>query len=216
MPEGTKICSVKISGSCWYFFRRRRVIARTYQTYTKTNQETGEVYSGKTSETGTPEENVAARDSGRQKNAEGVWPQVNDPIKRQKRKSGDFVQINLDGGFHSYARVLGEAQFAFYDSRTTNDWLVDRISASAILFSVAVMNHAVTRGRWKIVGHIPLEEALLVPRPRFMQDALNPHTFSIYERGAIRPATRERNASALNVPRYGIRRTLKIVFVTIT
>jgi len=53
------------------------------------------------------------------------------------------------------------------------------------------MNHAVTRGRWKIVGHIPLEEALVVPRPHFIQDALKPESFSIYERGAIRPATKE-------------------------
>ena len=116
---------------------------------------------------------------------------MNDKPKRQKRKKGDIVQIDLGDGFHSYARVLEEAMFAFYDSRTANDLPVDQIISCRILFSIAVMNHAVMRGRWKIVGHIPLEEALVVSRPRFIQDALKPESFSIYERGAIRPATRE-------------------------
>jgi hypothetical protein len=116
---------------------------------------------------------------------------VNDKPKRQKRKKGDVLQIDLGDGFHSYARVLEEALFAFYDSRTANDLPVDQIIFCPILLSIAVMNHAVTRGRWKIVGHIPLEETLVVPRPRFIQDALKPESFSIYERGAIRPATRE-------------------------
>lgn len=44
---------------------------KTYQTYTKTNAKTGEVYSGRTSGTGTPLQNVARRDRGHQKNSEG-------------------------------------------------------------------------------------------------------------------------------------------------
>jgi hypothetical protein len=116
---------------------------------------------------------------------------VNARVKRQKRRRGDVVQIHLGDGFHSYARVLEEALFAFYDSRTTDDWPIDKIIACQILFSIAVMNHAVTRGRWKIIGHLPLDEALLVARPQFMQDILKPESFSIYERGKIRPATKE-------------------------
>jgi RHS repeat-associated protein len=37
---------------------------KTYQTYTKTNPDTGQVYSGRTSGTGTPLQNIANRDSG--------------------------------------------------------------------------------------------------------------------------------------------------------
>ena len=36
-----------------------------------------------------------------------------------------------------------------------------------------------------------MEETLLVPQPHFIQDALNPRSFSIDERGAFRPATKE-------------------------
>jgi hypothetical protein len=45
---------------------------KTYQTYTKPNPETGEVYSGRT--TGTPEGNVAARDAGHHMNEKGFKP----------------------------------------------------------------------------------------------------------------------------------------------
>jgi RHS repeat-associated protein len=46
-------------------------VQKTYQTYTKTNPETGEVYSGRTSGTGTPKENLAARDGGHHRNKDG-------------------------------------------------------------------------------------------------------------------------------------------------
>lgn len=47
---------------------------KTYQTYTKTNPETKKVYSGRTSGTGTPDQNVARRDRNHHMNAKGYGP----------------------------------------------------------------------------------------------------------------------------------------------
>lgn len=47
---------------------------KTYQTYTKVNPETGQVYAGRTSGYGTPLENIAARDSGHAYNDLGFGP----------------------------------------------------------------------------------------------------------------------------------------------
>ncbi len=47
---------------------------KTYQTYTKRNPYTGEVYSGRTSGTGTPEENVEDRDRKHHMNPKGFGP----------------------------------------------------------------------------------------------------------------------------------------------
>ena len=47
---------------------------KTYQTYTKTNPDTGKVYTGRTSGTGTPEENIAARDDGHHMTKKGYGP----------------------------------------------------------------------------------------------------------------------------------------------
>ncbi|MFA5420066.1 MAG: RHS repeat-associated core domain-containing protein, partial [Bacteroidales bacterium] len=48
--------------------------SKTYQTYTKVNSKTGEVYSGRTSGTKTPRENVEARDKNHHKNKDGFGP----------------------------------------------------------------------------------------------------------------------------------------------
>jgi len=108
-----------------------------------------------------------------------------------KRRLGDIVRIDLGDGFHAYARVLEEAIFAFYSIRSKEEVAAEEVIRERVVFQVPVMRHAVTRGRWKVIGNIPLEENLKSPRPRFMQDILSPENFSIYEKGAIRPATRE-------------------------
>ena len=47
---------------------------KTFQTYTKTNADTMQVYSGRTSGTGTPQQNVARRDAGHHMNDQGYGP----------------------------------------------------------------------------------------------------------------------------------------------
>ena len=54
-----------------------------YSTYTKTNPDTGEVYTGRTSGTGTPAENVANRDRGH-RGKEGFGPAVIDVSSTNK------------------------------------------------------------------------------------------------------------------------------------
>jgi RHS repeat-associated protein len=52
--------------------------AKTYQTYTKTNPLTGDVYTGRTSGYGTPAANVARRDASHHMNSKGYGPAVLD------------------------------------------------------------------------------------------------------------------------------------------
>lgn len=83
----------------------------TYQTYTKEHPETGEVYSGRTSGKGTPEENVAARDAGHHKNADGFGPAKLD----KSSKSSDAIRgreqqlIDHHGGAKSTGGTSGNA-----------------------------------------------------------------------------------------------------------
>jgi len=111
--------------------------------------------------------------------------------KRQIRNLGDIVKIDLEDGFHAYARVLEEAMFAFYDCRTKEDLGIEQVAAAPVLFQIAVMDHAVKRGRWPVVGHLPLDSKLAAPPPRFIQDVNRPDSFSIYQHGIIHPATKE-------------------------
>jgi hypothetical protein len=112
-------------------------------------------------------------------------------MARQRRIVGDVVRIDLGDGTHTYARVLAEASFAFYDARSRVDLSAEEVVGKPVLFIVAVMNHAVTRGRWPRVGHVALEEKLATPPPTFIQGAIDGRQFRIYEKGTMRPATRE-------------------------
>jgi hypothetical protein len=111
-------------------------------------------------------------------------------MKAQKRRVGDIVKIPLGDDTHTYARVLPEASFAFYDSRGTDEMEIDRIVDLPILFFAAVLHRAIKSRRWAVVGHISRDDGLRAPA-QFIQDPLNKNSFSIYEDGQIRPATRQ-------------------------
>jgi Immunity protein 26 len=116
---------------------------------------------------------------------------VNRKRKSQKRVVGDIVRIALGDGFHIYARVLEEALFAFYDCRVPDELPIAQIIASPILFFVPVTRNAVELGRWVVVGNAPLDSVLSNPPTRFIQDIQRKNSFSIYDKGQIRPATKE-------------------------
>jgi hypothetical protein len=111
--------------------------------------------------------------------------------KRHSRRLGDVIQIDLGDGLCAYARVLGEATVAIYDCHCEVERPIGEILKQRVLFQVAVMNWAVKKGRWRVIGRAPLEDDLAVLRPKFIQDPLNNTQFSIYEHGAIRPASRD-------------------------
>ena len=65
---------------------------KTYQTYTKKNEKTGEVYTGRTSGRGTPQQNVANRDKNHHMNDKGFGP------------------AKLDKSSSNYAAIRGREQ----------------------------------------------------------------------------------------------------------
>lgn len=111
--------------------------------------------------------------------------------KRQKRVIGDIVEIPLQDGFNAYGVTLGEATYAFYDLHAKNRQNLELIVGRPILFRVAVMDSAVKKGKWLIIGRTELTPELSKLPPKFIQDSIREDQFSIYENGKIRPASRE-------------------------
>ena len=112
-------------------------------------------------------------------------------MKRQRRRAGDVVRIDLGGGFHTYARVLHGASIAFYDCRLVAEASLPEILASQILFLIEVMNYAVKTGRWPVVGHEPLSSQAFILPPKFIQGPIDKTIFSDDENG-ISVDTKER------------------------
>lgn len=82
---------------------------KTYQTYTKTNIKTGEVYSGRTSGYGSPSQNVAARDINHHMNSKGFGPAVLDRSSTNAAAIRGREQILIDsfGGAKSMGGTSG-------------------------------------------------------------------------------------------------------------
>ncbi|WP_010176100.1 hypothetical protein, partial [Bacillus coahuilensis] len=80
-----------------------------YQTYTKTKPITGEVYTGRTSGTGTPLENIAKRDANHHMNNEGFGPARLDKSSTNKDaiRGREQQLIDLNGGAKSKGGTSG-------------------------------------------------------------------------------------------------------------
>ena len=85
--------------------------SKTYQTYTKTNPVTGEVYSGRTSGKGSPADNVRNRDSNHHMNNKGFGPAKLDKTTDNYYAIRGREQMLIDyyGGAKSVGGTSGNA-----------------------------------------------------------------------------------------------------------
>ena len=84
---------------------------KTYQTYTKTNPTTGEIYSGRTSGMGTPAENLRIRDAHHHMNEKGFGPAVLDESSSNYAaiRGREQMLIDANGGAKSIGGTSGNA-----------------------------------------------------------------------------------------------------------
>lgn len=118
----------------------------------------------------------------------------NEGMKRQQRTIGSILSIDLEDGYYNYAQIL-EFGIAFFDIHVKESKLVslDSLLEKPILFIVEVYNDVITRGRWVKIGKLPIRKDLEILPMEFIQDALNPQNFELYNprTGEIIPSTRE-------------------------
>lgn len=114
-------------------------------------------------------------------------------MPKKKPTPGTILKIPFDDTVHTYARVLRHPFIAVYDCKTSEDVTsLEEIIAKEILFVVAVMDRAVTGGRWKAVGALPLKDGEIPIPDQFMQDMFNPNNCQIIDSsGNVREATIE-------------------------
>ncbi len=92
---------------------------------------------------------------------------------RQKRRVGDIFKIDLGDGSWAYGRVLKEPLVAIYDLKTSKEVPLQTIISSPVAFKVWVMNSAITKGIWPVIGNAPLTPDLEVQPPFFKRDPLS-------------------------------------------
>ena len=110
--------------------------------------------------------------------------------KRIKRKEGDVLVIALEAGSYCFGRVLPSPLIAFYDINTKAVPSIDDIISAPILFKLWVMDYAVKRGRWEVIGSRELDTTLTAPVKFFKEDTIS-KSLSIYYQNKEIPASRE-------------------------
>ena len=113
--------------------------------------------------------------------------------KRIRRKVGAVVSIALEDGEYVFGHVLEEPLIVFYDLKVSELPDVETIVQQPVLFKLWVMNHAVTSGRWPVIGQQPLTDDLKKPVVMFKLDPIK-KSYSLYQQGRDIPATREQVA----------------------
>jgi hypothetical protein len=76
--------------------------------------------------------------------------------KNVRRREGDLLAIDLGDGRLSYAQVAAEPLMVFFEGCFANNLTPEEIGGLPILFRLWVANHAITRGRWSVVGRAAL------------------------------------------------------------
>lgn len=101
----------------------------------------------------------------------------------KKTKPGDLIRVPISDELHTYARILVDGSYAFYDCPSRKERVdYEEILKSDILFTAHVNIHAVKSGKWKVVVNIPLEPALSKFYPNyFMPAPTNPVNIGFYK-----------------------------------
>lgn len=101
--------------------------------------------------------------------------------KRQTRTVGSIVKIDLSDNTFLLAQILDDG-LAFFDYKSNHlpdnlNFLLD----TPILFILSVYHDVITKGRWLKVGKIPIRQDLQNQPLKFIQDALEPENFELYD-----------------------------------
>ncbi|MBW1617528.1 MULTISPECIES: immunity 26/phosphotriesterase HocA family protein [Empedobacter] len=114
-------------------------------------------------------------------------------MKSQRITKGSILEISIDNRYYIYAQILGKSSYVFFDYKSV-DKIVDLnlLKDKKILFIISVFDQIITKGEWPKVGKLDIRKELEVLPMNFIQDALNPTNFELYNpnTGEIVPITK--------------------------
>jgi hypothetical protein len=118
---------------------------------------------------------------------------VKKEMAKQKRTAGSILEIDLGNGYYNYAQIIN-ADILFFDIYTAERISdVNVLNDKKPLFFLGVYDKAITGGRWKKIGSLPIKDAYKQTPMKFIQDALQPEKFELYDpnTGETLPASRK-------------------------
>ncbi|WP_162301327.1 immunity 26/phosphotriesterase HocA family protein [Nitrincola tibetensis] len=112
-------------------------------------------------------------------------------MTRAKRwTEGNVVAVPLEDGGFGFGVVVEEPLVAFFTRRANTKEMPADISSAAIAFSVWVMNNAIGKAHWSIVGTIDLPSHVELDPWFFKKDIIS-GKYSLYRHLEEKPALRD-------------------------
>ena len=114
-------------------------------------------------------------------------------MKRQQITKGSILEIPIDKEYYVYAQILFNANYVFFDYKTTVP-LTDftPLKTAPILFIVALYADVVNRGQWLKVGKMDIRDECQVLSLKYIKDVID-GSFRLYDpnTGEMRDAAKE-------------------------
>lgn len=106
----------------------------------------------------------------------------------QKIVPGDIFEIDMKDGSYCYGRVLLNL-YGFYDLQVNHRPQFEEIVNHPMIFKIWVMDYAIERGVWKVIGNFCLTQELTVAPRFFKKDALSGKLSITFDGSQEIPAT---------------------------
>jgi Immunity protein 26 len=108
----------------------------------------------------------------------------------KRRLVGQVVKIDLKDGTCCFARVLKRPLFAFYGKlyNLNDNPSIEEICKLPIIFKIDVMDYAISREIWQVIGHASLSDDLKILPRFFKQDMMSDELFIYHEIPELAPS----------------------------
>jgi len=93
-------------------------------------------------------------------------------VSKVRCREGDFLKIDLGNGCQQYAQVASEPLMVFFGDGSADDLAPEDLRRLPVLFRLWVANHAVTTGRWPVIGRAALTRENRAEPFFYKQDAI--------------------------------------------
>lgn len=112
---------------------------------------------------------------------------------KQRRTIGSILEIDLGNGFYNYAQIIND-DILFFDicvNKRLEDLTI--LNSKRPLFFLGVYDSVITKGRWKIVGKLPIHSSHKIVPMKFIQDSMDESQIDLYNpnTGEIKKSSRK-------------------------
>ena len=114
----------------------------------------------------------------------------NQMARRPNTEAGNVFEIPLADGGLAYGMVIKSPLAAFFDFHFSERPSLDLIVSQPVAFRIWIMNAALGKGGWKVIGSASVPEALATPAVFYKFDTIA-RKFSLYSSSTETPASRE-------------------------